>query len=288
MSVLAIMSLDRCSADHHLFADDVQLFLSFERGRINEAVFRMNQDLYEVSRWVSSNFLSLNPKKSQAIVYSELSDVILKPQFFPRIVLNGVVIPYLDSVLNLGLLMDKKLTFKGQVNRVCSKVFSMLRSLWPNSYLFSAKTRLLLVKTLIVPAFTYGECVYSTNLSAVDVKSLERAFSACVRLVYGLRRYDSTRDFVDGIFGCSFIRQRRCAALHNIVRSEAPLYLFDKLVRGRSPRCDGFVLPRHSSMQYNHSFFVRTVSDYNSLPVNVRNIGSAKGFGKACLGCLNS
>lgn len=106
---------------------------------MNEAVFTVNQDLYEVSRWARSNFLSLNEKKSQAIVFSELSDVILKLHFFPRILLDGVQIPYLDSVLNLDLMMDKKLTFKGQVNQICSKVFSRLRSIWLNSHLFSKK-----------------------------------------------------------------------------------------------------------------------------------------------------
>lgn len=278
------------SVDHHLFADDVQLFRSFERGHINEAVFTMNQDLYEVSRWASSNFLSLNAKKSQAIVFSELSDVILKPHFFPRVLLDGVEIPYLDSVLNLGLMMDKKLTFKGQVKQICSKVFSRLRSLWPNSHLFSRKIRLMLVKSLVIPAFTYGECVYSTNLDAVDVRSLDKAFSACVRFVHGLRRYDSTRGFENGIFGCSlmtYIRQRRCSALHSIIKYEAPSYLFSKLTRGSSSRSNVLMLPRHLSRQYNRSFFVRTVSDYNSLPVSVRCINTAKGFGKACLDCFN-
>ena len=116
------------------------------------------------------NRLSLNAKKSQAIVFSELSDALLKTQLFPRILLDGVVIPYVDEVLNLGLLMDRKLSFKSQVKVVCSNVFSRLRSLWPNGHLFSTKMRLMLVKTLIIPAFTYGECVYSTNLSAADVK----------------------------------------------------------------------------------------------------------------------
>lgn len=289
---LYINDLPAClkAVDHHMFADDVQLFYSFERGRSNEAVFRMNQDLYEVSRWAHENFLSLNAKKSQAIVFSELSDALLKPYLFPRILLNGVVVPYLEKVMNLGVLMDKKLSFRDQVHEVCSKVFSRLRSLWPNGHILPIKTRLMLVKALIVPAFTYGECVYSTNLSAAEIRSLERAFSACVRFVYGLRRYDSTRDYVSKIFGCSlmtYIKQRRCSAVHSIVKSKAPVYLSDKLTHGSSSRSCVFIIPMHSSRQYNRSFFVRTVSDYNSLPVNVRKIGSIARFSKACLECLS-
>lgn len=127
-------------------------------------------------------------------MFSELSDALLKLQFFPKVVLNGVVVPYSDKVLNLGLHMDKRMSFGNQVDEICRKVFSRLRALWPNGHLFPVKTRLMLVRSLIVPAFTYGECIYSTNLSAGHVRSLERAFSACVRFVYGLRRYDSTNE----------------------------------------------------------------------------------------------
>lgn len=140
---------------HHIFADDVQLFYLFERNRLHQSVFKVNQDLYAVSCWACENFLSLNAKKSQAIVFSELSETLLNTHLFPRIVLDGVVIPYMDEVLNLGVLMDKKLSFRGQVNEVCSKVFSRLRSLWPNGHLFSTKTRLVLVKTLIVPVSVF-------------------------------------------------------------------------------------------------------------------------------------
>lgn len=285
---LYINDLPTClrAVDHHMFADDVQLFHSFERPNLNGAIFRMNQDLYEVSKWARRNFLSLNARKSQAIVFSELSDALLKLDLFPRILLDGVVIPYSDTVLDLGLLMDKKLTFKSQVDAICSNVFSRLRSLWPNGHLFSVKIRTMLVKSLIMPAFTYGECVYSTNLSVSDVRSLERAYSACVRFVYGLRRYDSTRRYVSKVLGCplmSYIKHRRCCAVHSIAKLNAPSYLSDKLVRGTSSRSAVFVIPRHSSRQYNRSFFVRAVSDYNSLPVEVRKIGSVAGFGRACL-----
>lgn len=77
------------------------MYHSFQWGRTNEMTLRVNQDLQEVSR------LSSSAAKSPPIVKCELRDGVLKPQFFTRILLNGVVIQYLESVLNLGLLMDK-------------------------------------------------------------------------------------------------------------------------------------------------------------------------------------
>lgn len=59
-----------------------------------------------------------------------------------------------------------------------------------------------------ITAFMYG--AYSINLSAEDLRLLDRAFSACDRFVYGLRRYDST---------------------HSIDKSKSPPYLFEEACR---------------------------------------------------------
>lgn len=171
--------------------------------------------------------------------------------------------------------------FKEHVKELCSKVFSRLRSLWPNCNFFPLKTRLSLIKSLIIPLFTYAESVYSTNLQAGDIQAIERAFSACVRFVYRLRRYDSTEGFNERLLGCSifdYLRYRQCLFLHNLTIRKTPNYLYSKLQRGRSSRNLIFVLPRNTSLQYNRSFFVRSVSNYNSLPESLKRLSSIVSF----------
>lgn len=144
----------------------------------------------------------------------------------------------------------------------------------------------MLVKSLILPAFTYGDSVYSTNLSATAIRSLEGAFSACVRFVYRLRRYDSTRDYVNGILGCSlmtYLKLRRCAVIYNVAKRRLPGFLYERLSVGSSVRNRRFILPRHSSEQYNRSFFVRAVTDYNSIPVHVRELSTVARFNDASM-----
>lgn len=244
----------------------------------------MNQDLYAVSRWARENNLKLNANKSQSIIFSETNDRSLSPDVVPHVLLNGVVIPYVEKVLNLGLTMDKKMTFTDQVNEVCSKVFGRLRSLWQCSHLFSQKTRIMLVKSLVLPAFTYGDSVYSTNLSASAVRSLNGAFSACLRFAYRLRRYDSTSRYVNGILGCplmAYLRLRCCSVIYNVAKRQEPRFLYERLCEGSSRRNRNYILPRHKSVQYNRSFFVRAVADFNSLPVHVRGLPSVASFNDA-------
>lgn len=107
-----------------------------------------------------------------------------------------------------------------------------------------------------------------------------------VRIVYGIRRYDSTREYMNKILGCpimTYIKQRRCSMIHSLSMIKAPSYLYGKLCRGVSSRNGVFVIPKHRSNQYNRSFFVRTVSDYNSIPVSVKRLNSLPAFSKACL-----
>lgn len=219
----------------------------------------------------------LNASKSQAIIFAENGANVAAPP----VVLSGVQVPYSPEVLNLGLLMDRRMLFKEHVKGLCSKVFSRLRSLWPNSHIFSQKVRMALVKSLIIPLFTYGESVYSTNLQAGDVQAVERVFSACVRFVFRLRRYDSTQGFAERLLGCSifdYLRYRQCVFLHSVSISKTPDYLYSKLHLGRSARNRLFVLPRNASLQYNRSFFVRSVSYYNSLPEGLKRVGSVASF----------
>lgn len=268
------------SAIHHMFADDVQLFESFPVEDMVEAVRRMNEDLLSVSRWAQENSLVLNAGKSQAIIFIENGANVNAPP----VLLNGVEIPYSSFVLNLGLSMDNRMLFKEHVKDLCSKVFFRLRSLWPNGNFFPLKARLALVKSLIVPLFTYADSVYSTNLQAGDIRAIERAFSACVRFVYRLRRYDSTEGFKERLLGCSifdYLRYRQCLFLHNLMMRKTPNYLYSKLQRGQSSRNLIFVLPRNVSLQYNRSFFVRSVSNYNSLPESLKRLSSIVSFRRA-------
>ncbi|CAK1585565.1 unnamed protein product [Parnassius mnemosyne] len=53
---------------HHLYADDLQVYLSFAPADCTSAVAGVNEDLDSSSAWCSSNCLSINPKKSQFMI----------------------------------------------------------------------------------------------------------------------------------------------------------------------------------------------------------------------------
>lgn len=187
---------------------------------------------------------------------------------------------------NLGVTFDTNLSFSSHGREISSSVFARLRSLWPNYNILSWQTRLMLVKSLILPLFTYCDAVYSTNLNAVTVRVLERAFSACVRFVFALSRRDSVNEYVNRIVGCplvEFLKYRRTVCMHKLLISKEPDYLFDKLQI--SMRSKTIILPRHFSSQYNKSFFVSAAVSYNALPNAVKLCHRLGSFKRRCFEC---
>ena len=65
------------SVDHHLYADDTQLFISFSPGSFSTSIAKLLNVVNLISQWMSSNLLCLNPSKTEFIILG-LPDQIKK------------------------------------------------------------------------------------------------------------------------------------------------------------------------------------------------------------------
>ena len=60
--------ISKSSADHHLYADDTQLLLSFSAADFSYNITHLENTISNVYNWMSSNFLSLNPSKTEFLI----------------------------------------------------------------------------------------------------------------------------------------------------------------------------------------------------------------------------
>src|SRR6218665_683211 len=60
------------SVDHHLYADDTQLFMSFSPSSFSESIDHLLHVVKQISSWMTSNLLCLNPSKPN--LYSYVSE----------------------------------------------------------------------------------------------------------------------------------------------------------------------------------------------------------------------
>src|SRR6218665_2856275 len=56
------------SVDHHLYADDTQLFISFSPASFFTSIAQLLSVVNQISQWMSSNLLRLNPSKTEFII----------------------------------------------------------------------------------------------------------------------------------------------------------------------------------------------------------------------------
>ena len=99
--------ISNTSANHHLYADDTQLYLSFSAVGFCHITF-LETAISNVSNWMSTNFLILNPSKTEFLVIGlpqQLSKLNSPSIHLP----NNVILSPVDSARNLGVILDKKI-----------------------------------------------------------------------------------------------------------------------------------------------------------------------------------
>lgn len=266
----------------HFYADDAQLYISGLPSKMDEIISVLNNQLKVVYSWAELNLLSLNAKKSQAIIISRDGKYT---QISAAIMLGNEEIKLMNSVKNLGVIFNSYLTWDNHIDTIASKVYSTLRKLWRVSGSISVHTKCFLIKTLVLPFFTYCDVVYS-SMSQKCLSRINVLFNDCARYVYNRRRFVGISDVSSSILGCSitsYLNNRYICFLHKLLAFQKPLYLADRIQFARSSRSCALIVPRHNQRMRHLSYFVKVVTLWNSLPLSLKRLNSHSKFRKVCI-----
>jgi hypothetical protein len=280
----------------HLFADDLQVYIHFPPNRISNAVDRMNRDISVLNDFVHDHALSLNISKTKTILicYTRLLHQFAGVQL-PCPSIGQCVLQYNESVKSLGIIFNKTLNWGEHVNFICNKVFSGVHSLKRVRECLPLNMRLMLIKTLILPHFSYGDVVYN-DLTVELAEKLQRAQNYCLRFVFNLRRDDHISGYFQQASVLRLENSRKLhmlTLLHKILMNKVPAYMFSKFtfssqVSNRHTRnsTSMLIIPLHRTVMYNKSFTVTAARLWNSLPDEIKTIESSARFKVAVRGWL--
>ena len=102
------------------YADDTTLSAIIDSPeRRAEVIDSLNTDLSNIVSWCEAWGMKLNPKKTQAIVFSRSRRT--NPNF-PSLVLINETLTVRHEIKILGVILDKKLTFEPHIRSICASL----------------------------------------------------------------------------------------------------------------------------------------------------------------------
>ena len=182
----------RCNGvEFHLYADDVQLYCSFDpksSSGFHNAVAVIEKCVAEVNEWMIRNKLLMNEQKTESllIISPKLRHYLPDPV---HLLIGDASVEPSESARTLGVELDSFLTMSQQVTSVC-------RSLNFHLYNISRVRRMLTdeacnhaVRSLVLSRLDYANSLL-VNINVSDIDRLQRIQNRAARIVLNARKYD--------------------------------------------------------------------------------------------------
>jgi len=108
------------SLNHHLYADDTQLFFSFCPPNFASSITHLQNALQQIFSWVTANLLTLNSSKTEFLLIG------LKKQLDK---IRNSSLNTTHSARNLGFIFGEHLTFSDQISTISKTCYYHIRLL---------------------------------------------------------------------------------------------------------------------------------------------------------------
>ena len=132
--------------------------------------------------------------------------------------------------------MTNDLSWANQVDDISKKVFGSLRRFRSFDRALSLDVRICLISAMVTPYIDYCCLLHLDNTTVLDL-ILQRAFNACIRFIFKLRKYTHITPYLTRL-GWLNIRKRRFyflgSLIYQIKATQKPLCLISSI---HNPPC---------------------------------------------------
>ena len=165
------------------FADDTNLIVHHKN--LDTLIDIGNQELENITDYMSSNYLLINTKKTQAIIFSPQNKSSQDPQH--KLTINNQEIKVTKTAQYLGITLDDKLTFKPQINTLIRKLKSATRALVATRTLLNRRAKLLIYNAMFKANLEYGLVTYGDKLNKNQTNELMKLQKKSLRLIFNAK-----------------------------------------------------------------------------------------------------
>ena len=280
------------SLSFHLYADDLQIYVTTDVNDIAKAINLVNSNLHKISSWSKSFGLTINPKKSQ-VCFLGSRQQLSKLNFpsYPPIIFDNCKLECSNTVKNLGIKVDSTFSWASHISELSRKMYYTMGRLkrWKN--LLPIQTKISLASSLLLPILDYADTCY-LDVSQQLLITLERLQNLVIRFIFGLKKFDHISQYRVRLQWLSVENRRNLhtvTLLYSILfHPDTPSYLKERFSFLGSNSCIPFSLrsksdnvleiPLCRTHCYSKSFTVEAVKLWNALPREVRQSTSINIF----------
>ena len=163
------------------FADDTAILSS--NADINIAAHHLQEHLNLIDNWAKNWMICINENKSSQVTFT------LRPGICPTIKLNNKSIPTSNETKYLGIILDKRLTWKPHLQnkrKLANSRLHLFRPLLKSK--LNLKTKMLLYNTMIRPVWSYGIQIWGSAKPS-NIRPIQSFQNIALRTITGAPWY---------------------------------------------------------------------------------------------------
>jgi len=161
------------SVNHHLYADDTQLFFSFHTPNFDSNITHLQNALQQISSWMTANLLTLNSSRTEFLLIG-LSKQLAK--------IHNSSHSTTHSAHNLGFIFDEHLYFSDQISTLSQSCYYHIRQIHCIRPYLGFKTAFTIAASIVHCKLDYCNSLYY-NLPKSQITSLQQVQNSLARAV---------------------------------------------------------------------------------------------------------
>jgi hypothetical protein len=171
---------------YHVYADDTQLYILFDTDDLESSIKCIELCIAEIRKWMAKNYLKFNDGKTELILLGSKHQLKQIPH--PVIRIGNSAITCVDSVRNIGVQFDQKITMAEHVIKTCKSANFHLRNIGRVRKFLTQDATIKLVHAFISSKLDYGNALLS-GIQDQLLQKLQRVQNSAARIVTKTSRY---------------------------------------------------------------------------------------------------
>ena len=270
--------ISQSTVNHHLYADDTQLYMSFSATNFCHDIVHLESTISSVHNWMSSNFLSLNPSKTEFLLIG-LPQQLAKLNSPTVSLPDCVTLSPVPSARNLGVIFDSNLSFSEHISAISKSCLYHIRDLKRLRSSIDQTTARTIATALIHSMLDYRNSLL-LNLPSSYTNRLQLVLNSAARAVTRTPKFQHITPILKSLHWLKInqrIQYKVLSLTYKILLSNQPSYLRSLLSiqNSQSTRSSSVVtLIRPSNPSRlkitDRSFYYTAPALWNDLPVDFR------------------